>query len=226
MNLTTYEELTGTTVKASQVTLVTAQLKRSQKILEGMLGYSLNSKLRKSNLYIERGKADVDCSCPDVEPDELEEPDDVEYAYRLFPYNPPDKYLHVDPFTAIHSVKLVKDDVTYKTFTSDEIRGQYTQGWGKYIENCQQLCGCLVACNCVQLAVDADWLDVCKYDELMYLWSDMVTYYVDCKKDVRSETVGSHSYTKFDRKPPEGDSLYMLKKFAGPNGSLTKVLTI
>lgn len=235
MNLETYQELTGITVSEADTPLVTAQLRRTRKILEGLLGYSLNTKIAKKNLYIERGKTDNDCSCPNVEPETLEDPDEVEYAYRLFPYNHVDKYLHVDPFTALHSVKLVRDDVTYKTFDDDDLRASYGSGWSKYIENCKKLCACMVECDCVQLAVDAQWLDLCKYDEVMYIWADMVTYYADCKRDIKSESIGSHSYTRFAdaeagregrRLGPEDQAfnVSILKKYAGPHGTLTKVI--
>lgn len=241
MDLETYEELTGITVPANQQGVVEAQILKAQKILEGMLGYTLDPTLVDQNLYIELGKSPTECPCPSVEPENLLPPDAVVFAYRLFPYNNLDKYLETDPFTSLYKVKLVRDDVTVKTFTEEEIRAQWGgQGWGKYIENCKSLCVCLVECRCVQLAVDAEWLFACDSsvgdpsigcvsDEILYIWADMVTYYVDCKKDVKSESIGSHSYTKFDRDvlpQDERGNLAILKKYAGPNGTLKKVITV
>ena len=227
MNLETYQQLSGITVPDNEVTLVTAQIQRAKKILEGMLGYTLSSKQVQKNFYNERGKSPTECSCPDVDSEDLLDPDQVQNAYRLFDYNAKDKYLHIDPFTEVYSVKLVWNDVTVKTFDADEFRANYGKnGWGKFVENCQRtLCSC--ACDCLQLAVDAQWLDVCKYDELMYIWTDMVTYYADCKKDVKQESIGSHSYTKFDRdiRPEdEHSNLAVLRKYAGQHGTLTKVI--
>lgn len=238
MNLDTYEYLSGVTVPANQQASVEAQIRRTQRILESMLGFTLDPDKVATNLYIETGKSPIECPCPDVDPETLLPPDEVSFAYRLYDYNHKDRYFHVDPFRTLYKVKLVKDDVTFKTFDADDIRVQYgVDGWSRFIENCQKnLCFC--DCDCVQLAVDAEWLFSCDSsldssigcieDDLLYVWADMVTYYVDCKKDVKSESIGSHSYTKFDRPEPEYEkhNLAVLRKYAGPHGSLTKVLVV
>lgn len=230
MNLSTYQKLTGITVPDNQKTLVEAQIRRTQKILEGLLGFTLNPKKVEENLYNEQGKTTSECACPDVEPEELDEPDAVVGAYRLYPYNEKDQYFHIDPFTEVHAVKLVWNNITIKTFDPEEFRVDFMGEWGKYVENCQnRICVCKCT-DCVQLAVDADWKNFCKHNELMYIWADMVTYYADCKKDVRQESIGSHSYTKFDKDNAEPEmeinNRAILKKYAGPYGSLTKVITI
>lgn len=234
MDLETYEELTGITVPSGQQATVEAQIRRTQRILESMLGYTLDPSLIDENLYNELGKSPTECPCPDVDADSLLPADDVVFAYRMYNYNHDDKYLFIDPFTEIHKVKLVKDDVTFKTFTDEEIRVQHGLV-NKYIENCKKPCACLVECRCVQLAVDATWqfycdssIGQCLPDDLLYVWADMVTYYVDCKKDVKQESIGSHSYTKFDRDKPQNEleNISVLKKYAGPHGSLTKVINL
>lgn len=239
MTLAEFEQLTGITVPANDQTKVEAQIQRTQRMLEAMLGFTLDPDVTLENLYNEQGKTATECACPNVDLENLEEPDEVIGAYRLYPYNPNDKYLHVDPFTQVHQVKLVWNNVTVKTFDSEDYRVNFNGDWGKFIENCQHSlcdCGCR---DCVQLAVDADWLfscdssvdssvGTCINEELLYVWADMISYYADCKKDVKSETIGSHSYTLKDTKPPEelAYNLKVLKKFAGPHGTLTKVITL
>lgn len=227
MDLSKYQTISGITVAASEQAFVSAQIVRSRKILEGMLGFTLNSKKVNNNVYDEQGKAPTDCACPDVDPDSLLPADEVENAYRLYDYNRKDEYFHIDPFTDVYNVKLVYNDITLKTFEATDYRKQIKQGWGKFIQDCQlEFCWC--DCNCVQLAVDAQWLNLCELDEILYIWADMVTYYADCKKDVKQESIGSHSYTKFDNLKPEfeAENLAILKKYAGPNGTLTKTITI
>lgn len=242
MDLNLFEELTGITVDASQQAVVEAQIGRTQKLLEAMLGFTLDPDRVQQNLYNERGKAKTNCFCPSTELDnpDLDDPDEVVNAYRLFSYNPNDKFWHVDPFTEIHAVKLSWNGITTRTFDADDFRAEMAQGWSKFIENCDDdICVC-TCFNCIQLAIDADWLFVCDQDnsigdsstgcvndELLYVWADMIAYYADCKQDVRSESIGAHTYSKYDKVLPEDQphNLMVLKKYAGPHGTLTKVIT-
>lgn len=231
MNLEKYEELTGITVPESEEAAYEAQIRRTQRMLETMLGFTLDPSKTNTNFYNELGKSKSDCFCPDVDTSNLLPPDPVIGAYRLFRYNKHDRYFFVDPFTNIHSVKLVfikegsvDTDITIKTFDEDEIRAQIGRdGIGKYIQHCET-CLCSCECNdCVQLAVDADWLfqdDI--PEDLLYVWADMITYQVDCKKDIKSEAITGHSYTKFDRVAPETEpqNLAVIKRYAGPYGSV------
>lgn len=229
MNLAKYQELTGITVPSSQQAQVTAQIKRTRIALENMLGYSLESKKASENQYEELGKTQSECGCDDINIDNLNDPDEVQGAYRLFSYNENDLYLPVDPFTTLYKVKLVvirpgeDQGVTVKTFDDENLRVVMKNGFAKYIEVCKD-CFCTCSCqDCVQLAVDADWMfEDCLPLELQYLWADMVTYESDQKKDLKSETLGSHSYTRFDRLNPAelSSSMKVLQKYAGPNGSL------
>lgn len=234
MTLAEYQTLTGITVPSSKQALVTAQINRVQQMLETMLGYTLNPDNVTQNLYNEQGKTAQECACPSVDTSTLQAPDAVNGAYRLYSYNPNDKKFHVDPFCRVFNVKLVKDGVTIKTFATTEYRVDYGQeGLSKYIENCQtSMCSC--DCNdCIQLAVDASWLwqesDAIP-SALQYVWADMVTYYANCKKDVKQESVGSHSYTKFDKATVEPElqrnNLAVIKRYAGPYGSVTPKVTV
>lgn len=236
MDIAKYQELTGITVPEANIALVTAQIRRTQSLLEGMLGYTLQKSKVNTNYYEEAGKTtDTDCGCGEVD-GELSDPDEVVTAYRLFKHNKKDSYFPIDPFTKVNAVKLVyirmgdePNGVTLRTFESDNLRVVYKNGYGKYVQNCPDcLCDCDCS-SCVQLAVDADWLyDDCLPSELEYLWADMVTFYSDPKNGIKSETLGPHSYTKFDGTPVESISsnLTIIRKYAGPNGSVYQTITV
>lgn len=224
MTVQDYQNLTGLTVSVNREKLIYAQIQRTQAVLENMLGYSLDFDLLDLNEYEEEGKLDdtCPCSCSDADPD-LEPADAVVFAYRMFPYHAKDKYLSIDPASSIHAVKLVKNGVTYRTLEEDDYRLNSKRGIIKFLEQCDRWCACKLECNCVQLAVDATWLwpeDEMPID-LQTVWADMVTFYADMKRDVRSETLGPHSYTKFDRQKPETltENMAVIQRYAGPNGT-------
>lgn len=237
MNLAKYQELTGVTVPASRTAIVTASLRRTRSILETMLGFTLDTGKAQQNLYNEVGKTSRECSCPSVDTEDLEDPDEVEGSYRLFSYNENDTYFHIDPFVTLYKVKLVfnrqgegDDGVTIKTFDDNEIRVDTGRdGLQKYIQHCQD-CLCVCGCHdCVQLAVDAEWYnETCVPLDLQYVWADMVTWYTDSRKDIKSQSIDTHSYTKFDRVTPETEphNLLVIKKYSGPYGSVTVAPTI
>lgn len=234
MNLTDYQTLTGVTVPTAQQARVTAAIAKTQSMLETLLGFTLTTADVTTNLYTELGKTQQECFCPSVNLENLQDPDAVVGAYRLFRYNDLDKYFHIDPFSRVHAVKLVfikegagDNGITLKTFDWDDIRINYgREGFAKYIEHCLD---CLCKCNCadcVQLAVDADWLwtegDI--PTDLQYLWADMITFYSDDKKsEIKSESIDTHSYTRFDKTPPENEphNVAILRRYAGPYGSVT-----
>lgn len=241
MDLTKYVELTGITPPAAENDKYNAVIRRSISMLETMLGFTLTPANVNENLYNEVGKSTNDCACPSVAIDEdnLADPDSVVTAYRLFPYNDLDQFLQIDPFTAVHKVKLVyvkatadNRGITLKTFDTDSVRVNFGRnGVGKYLEVCRTCwCQCDCAGDCVQLAVDADWVwpegsDI--PDELLYVLADMVTYYADVKRNIKSESITTHSYTKFENTPAETipSNLTIIKKYAGPNGSVTVMPT-
>lgn len=232
MTLEQYNELTGLTVSSSNEARVNAIINRTQMILEDMLGLTLDPELINDNFYIESGKTSTDCPCGEINEDNLQDADAIVNAYRIFPYNRDDKYLSIDPSTAIHAVKLVRGNITVKTLETDDYRPQHKNGIIKYLEQCQCWCGCWgnCGCDCVELAVDADWL----WDEgdvptdLLHVWADMVTYYSDDKNNIKSQTLGSHSYTKFDKEAPQNEAhnIAVIKKYAGPLGSIRTTVTI
>ena len=230
MNLEKYEELTGKVIPESKRTFYEAQIKRATSKLETLLGYTFTP----SHIYTELGKTQRECVCPDIpQTSKLLPKDEVKGHIRVFPYNHADKFLFTDPWVDVYNVKLVRvlDDktfITYKTF--ETVTKQYmSQGIGKYIEKCET-CFCDCDCkDCVQLAVDADWVDLEDLpDDLWYLWCDMVDYYADPTKDIKSESVDGHSWSKGDIKAPEERdiTLLLLKRYAGPFGSITRMPTV
>lgn len=244
MNLAEYQTLTGITVSSANTAKVTAAIARTQSVLETLLGFTLDPTKVTENLYNELGKTSQECFCPSVNLENLQPADAVVGAYRLFRYNDFDEYFHIDPFSKINKVKLVyvkqgdtPNGVTLKTFDEDNIRAHIGKdGVAKYLEYCRD-CLCTCDCtDCVQLAVDADWLweTANVFDtidipaDLKYVWTDMITWYSDPKKrDIRSESIDTHSYTRADNKPPQlyDENLAVLKRYAGPYGSVTAMPT-
>lgn len=234
MNLEQYEELTGKTIPEAKRAYYSAQIKRAQSKLETLLGYTLEP----SNFYTELGKTQMECICPDIpQTSALLPPDTVRGIIKVFPYNHKDKLLHVDPFIDVYNVKLVRvldnyQFITYKTFES-YTKLYMTQGIGNHIEKCET-CYCDCDCkDCVQLAVDANWVDFTDDSsdlplDLLYLWCDMVDYYADPSKDIKSESVDGHSWSKGDTTAPEEakEIQLLLRRYAGPFGQVTRMPTI
>lgn len=228
MDINKYTQLTGKTVSEAEKPAFNAMIRRTKAMLETLLGFTLIPK----NLYNELGKAQQDCACPNVDTSTLLPADEEEGVYKLFTYNKLDKYFHVDPFKQVYKVKLVyaKNDgefVTMKTF--DNAKPQFGRdGIGNYIEKCLE-CLCECECtDCVQLAVDADWID-CLPDDILYLWCDMIDWQIDCKKNLKSESVEGHSWSKTTEATisPEvlPHNVLLLKRYAGPYGSVAVMPT-
>lgn len=223
MDLSTYEEITGRTVADSKRNIVSAQIERTRTILESMLGYTLDPDLVDLNLY-----------------NGVDE-DDVVGAYRLFPYSP--SYLNVDPFSAVHAVKLVQGDEIIDTLdTSSYAVSYFGRGLSKQLKVVgltrsgilwyqwpSLLTRDILPSEELQLAVDADWLWT-ETDELpqdlLSVWADMVTYHSDSKSNIKSQTVLAHSYTKFEKVLPEEEprNVAILERYAGPHGLLGRPL--
>ena len=242
MDVEQYTVLTGRNYPTSKHRLIDAQIRRARSQLENLLGFTLDPELVTKNFYNELGKSE-ECSCLNVDPEITEEADPVFGAYRLFPYNESDIYQHIDPFTSVYAVKQVrlngdeKSGITIKEF--DNFVPHFNRDIGKYVELCSCWCSC--ACKgCLMLAVDAYWLFPnigdssvgdssvglsTLPDDLLYVWADFVTAYVDTS-GIKSKTVGAHSWTKFDRILPEEDkkNRAILSRYAGPRGSICKVI--
>lgn len=232
MNLNTYKTLTGLDVSTTNQGFVTANIARTQSMLEVLLGFTLDSEKVGENKYTELGQSNEFCVCPNFNIDNLQPADAVTGAYRLYSYNTDDKYLHIDPASEIYNVKLVYitnrangEGITVKKFDSDTITVQFNNDkFTTYINNlCRSLCDS--DANQVQLAVDAKWLwDGSLPSDLQYVWADMITYYSNKKRNIKSESIDTHSYTLADVKAPQNEdyNIAILKKYAGPNGSITR----
>lgn len=224
MTVEEYTELAG----SSAVDGVTeADIARVTSKLETLLGYTLDPEEADTNQYTEQGISPVECPCL-VSTDNLNPADSVHYAYRVYPYNPKDTNLFVDPFTTLYKVKLVQNNVTVKVFDADEYRRVRSRGdLARFIQVCET-CFCKCQCtDCVELAVDAHW-NVDLPLDLQYVLVDMIGYFMDCKSNIKSETIGPHSYTKFDNTPAEDMpiNLKVLQSYAGPYGLVSRMPTI
>lgn len=147
---------------------------------------------------------------------------------RYFQYNKSDKYLTFDPFETITSVKLVRDAEDIFTFTDDDYRVHTSNGITKSIEP-YNLCIQNSCCtDHTQLKVVAEWEWDTIPTDLQYLWTDMVTHYTDSNNNLKSQTLGTHSYTKADMKAPQDktENQVIIGKYAGSNGSGVLIPTI
>lgn len=233
MDIERFEEITGTTVSSSQQTRYTALINKTRRILESMLGYTLDPAHADDNQYIELGKTATECPSPhSVDLNSLVAPDAVQGAYRLYKYYPKHINIVLDPATAVYKIKLVNGNVTYKTLESHEYRVNKINGIITSVElipSCWDTCT-LCLCDSLQLAIDAEYLwqnSVDIPEDLLSVWADMVTYHFG-KNNIKSETLGTHSYTKFSDTKAE-DEIYnknILQKYVGPNGSLYRIITI
>ena len=237
MTISQYEAITGTTVASGDSTRVTAEIARARRKLESLLGYTLDPTLRDTNLYFEAGKTSSEYSCPVVNDANLLPPDPVITAYRLYGFNPKDPYLHVDPFTDVNAVKLVyirqgaaPNGITVKTFDAKYVREyQGRTAWSKYLSEFDHHYHFSCAhSHQLQLAVDAVWQFATIPDELLDVWADMVTHYSDESNNIKSESILTHSYTKFDTGTPEmrSENMRTISRFAGPHGSVSKQVVI
>jgi hypothetical protein len=243
MDLDTYEELTGTNVPDAKRAKVAATIDRARAKLETQLGYTLDPEKVTTNYYVESGKLPGDglfALSIDFDNITLDAADPVVGAYRLFDFNESDQFLHIDPFLAIHAVKLVRGSVTLRTLDADDysvVTGrdglrrflQLTWPlWRTWIGRAWGLWGN----QGMRLAVDADWLwpandegaqDI--PDDLMYAWADYVTHLSDDSRYLKSEQRGTRSYTKADIPSPLDEQAVQrtIAHYAGSNGTAARL---
>lgn len=244
MDLDKYKELTGETVLPEREAKVTATIRRTKAMLESMLGYTLSPE----NLYTEIGKVQFEGFLPIIgKIDNFLPADEQQGTYKLFPYNEKDDFIHVDPFTNVYHVKLVKplNDGDFVTVSDlDNVIAKYERhGFARFVERYWEwftwqwyrtyLLSFTSASDAgLMIAVDADWIDEYPKD-LMYLWADMVTYYADeyvsVTGNIKSESVDGHSWSRqatgqgVDLAPHEQLSAKgLLAKYAGPYGAIAR----
>lgn len=248
MNLADYQELTGLSVVSKRASAMQASIDRAQTLLEDMVGFTLDSDETTKNLYNETGKLQSQAwlGCDYLDSATLDPPDSVVGAYRLFDFNINDLHTPLDPLSAVHAVKLVIGTITVATFKATHYSIKLERGgWGKYLDirgywtlgtglGSAFTSGGAWAfnfnCTCgrhqVRLAVDADWLwpeEMPK--DLAFVLADMATYYADGSRNVRSESVGTRSYTKDNVKPPQElpANAAIIARYAGANGTAARM---
>lgn len=191
-----YTALTGIPVTSANQAAITAAIRKTKAILENLLGYSLSD---------QSGASDRD-----------------------FPYYQADTNKLIDPCTAVHSVKVIKNGDVLETLDSDEYTVITNRGIKKYfkVHQCPICHQTLCACDnpLYEYRVNADWCfaDGALPDDLAGVWADMVTYYSDPKILVKSETLGTHSYSQEVPDPYESDpaNQQILRRYAGARGEL------
>lgn len=233
MDYATFSKLTRVTLSSAEQTDFSTIEDTATKQLERLLGYPLDPS-DWPNLYNETGKTQAECICPDVD-NTLDSPDAVVGKYRLFNWYPTDLYVPIDPATAINRVKLIREDVTYKTFDEDEeeVAVKWQNGSPKVtkyldLRSCSYIWRkpCWRDQDFHQIAVDATWAYTTLPSELEMALAKLIAdiYKGAGSDDILSESRGSHSYTKRDRQTA-AEKYPELMEFAGPNGTLkTRVL--
>lgn len=142
---------------------------------------------------------------------------------RKYPYNQNDTYLVIDPCTNITSATLYNDSELIHTFTTDEYREVYQ---GACITALHLKSSCALLCTTtVELRVTATWQFATVPADLNMVWADLVTYLIDPANNIKSQSLGTHSYTKGSTKSTiESDySVSVLTKYAGPLGSIARI---
>lgn len=233
MDQSTFIQLTG--YEECGADRLDSALLLAQAELETLLGWPLDP-ADWENQYTEIGISQ-DGSC-DPDQENLALPDEVIGSYRIYRWRESDRFLAIDPATAVHAVKLIKNGITCKVFDSKEYSPVWKNGstpYFKYLDLCRD---CILACycalcdeGCYQLAVDADWAFADEEAsvlplELQNVLAQIALHNLDPKKDIKSESITSHSYTKYDNIAPTTKYSSIITKYAGPNGLAKRVSII
>lgn len=246
MDQSTFTDLTGVQLTSSQVSRFGSVAKLCGRKLEEMLGWPLDPS-NWDNQYLEIGKTRSEWwSYPDVDTSDLADPDTVTGRTRLYNWRPTDPYLFIDPAITLHKVKLVKNGVTYRTFDAQDYSLRTINGetpFGKYVEFSDSLYrwmdawyyepsifDLVVATHApegdyLQVAIDANWAFPKENDcltlplPLQEAWADFIAYKLDLKRDVKSESVLSHSYSKNVTPDPAVVHADVIRKYVGPRGT-------
>lgn len=242
MDQSTYTNLTGKSV--SNTAQFELQVRLARRRLEQMLGWPLVSS-KWDDQYLELGKTRNEaCACSSVDPSELDDPDEVQGSTRLFRWNTSDVYLPVDPLTTVYAVKLVSvgnnpgetEGITYRTFETDDYSVQWINAettyaryiklhehdYNRYLPRHAHLYGDYCGQR-YMVAIDADWGMGCVPLDIQAAWAELVAWQLDCKRDIKSESLGNHSYSKYDKRDPLTLYSGVLRQYAGPNGTLNKM---
>lgn len=208
-----YSELTGFNINNANQARILAAIEKTQIVLEDLLGYTLDKNDRLTN--------QVDGLSPT-------------YAYRRFPLRHKDTYQQIDPCTSITTIKLYKNGSVEDTLDSDEFTSKIDRGYiTKFTLNETKILNytwypfhklVLPTTYEYEWVIDANWgFANNQYpDPLLIVWAEFVTYFAKRKKDIRSESLGGHSYTKFEEVAPQKDPINnkILRRYAGPRGTI------
>jgi len=242
----TFTSLTGITPTPAQAAIFDSVVEMAGELLAEALGWPLDPE-DWGNQYTESGiLPDPDSWDFDwdwvINTADLNPPDEVVGQLRQFRWAEDERKLFIDPATAIHAVKLVKDNVTVHVFDPQHYRFDKRNGpttYGKYIElrpnsiitkwllflwaPLPEVMFGMEHRFC-QLVVDADWgFEGGKLPTpLMRVWAEQIAYEMDLKRDITSENMLGHSYGKKQRDTPVTKYLSTLQMYAGPNSSVIK----
>lgn len=241
MDQTEFNNLTGMVIRSSQSDRFSYLSTASAETLEGILGWPLDPS-DWDDQYEELGKLEGDWNSYNGDPDTLEAPDEVIGVTRLYRWSPVEPYLHIDPATEIHAIKLVRNGVTYKTFDPLEYSLQMQNGmqpFGRYVRIDENFLNWFNIWDYpaiiyerrgeveyVQVAVDAEWAFEELPTPLLKLQADLIAYELDIKRDVKSESVLGHSYSRNTRQEPVTVHAATIAKYAGPNGTSTSKVVL
>jgi hypothetical protein len=236
----TFTNFTGITLSSSQSARFDSLVDLSGQKLEEMLGWPLDP-TDWDDQYLEIGKTkDEWWNCLSVDTSNLDGPDEVIGATRLYTWNPADPYLFIDPAVTINALKLVKNGITYKTFYPNEYSLRLLNAretYGKYVQFSDALCRWfgpiwnrsgiseLIGSqhradgDYVQVAIDADWAFEELPGSLQEVWAEFINYQLDLKRDIKSESFTSHSYTRNAHADPVEVYAGVITKYVGPNGT-------
>lgn len=247
MDQSTFTNLTGITLSSSQSTRFDSVAELAGDRLEEMLGWPLDPS-NWDDQYLEIGKTkDEWWDCLSIDTSNLDAPDAVIGATRLYTWNPAEAYLFIDPAVKIHAVKLVRNGVTYRTFEPSKYSLRMMNGretYGKYLQFGHELHAWILELwprpqiatllasqrradgDRVQVAIDADWA----FDELPAtlneVWAEFINYKLDLKRDVKSESFTSHSYSRNAHPDPAVVYAASIAKYVGPKGTAHEPLVI
>ncbi len=226
-----YEDLTGISLAESQLGRFNAILAVAVAQLEELLGWPLSPNSW-DDQYAEIGKSKSNLSCPNADA-ELDPPDVPIGTTRLFTLYPGEPYMAIDPATEIHSVKWIRGNITCIDYDESAYIPKYGNGnpsTVRWIGIRKLMCDCIRMKEPREFAVDADWAYQDEDGEpdlpieLKAVLVDMIKEELDPRSDIKSESVVSHSYTKFDRVLAEDKHANTIKKFAGPHGTASRRL--
>jgi hypothetical protein len=167
---------------------------------------------------------------------------------KRFEFDPNKLWVNTDPFLRLCDVNVVNCDDTILELDDpcDFLIGQNgdynvnqnssSEGWYNGIKLCQHFakipesCLCLGKNHCWQVEVVALWglcypiqpKTGCIPEDLKLLMLEMMKYWHDCNRDLKSESLGNYSYSKFDYQSVVDKYQHILFKYANTKASYIK----